>query len=125
MNAIAGEITLDDAALAELQASFGGELVRPGDPAYEERRRIWNGSINRFPALLARCSGVADVIAAVRFARDTGLEAAVRGGGHSFPGHSVCDAGLVMPQKSTYFYPKIASGLVLNPLDPAEPVDTV
>jgi len=96
MNAIAGEITLDDAALAELQASFGGELVRPGDPAYEERRRIWNGSINRFPALLARCSGVADVIAAVRFARDTGLEAAVRGGGHSFPGHSACDDGIVI-----------------------------
>jgi FAD/FMN-containing dehydrogenase len=93
---VAGEIALDPAALAELEASFGGGLVKPADPAYQEHRRIWNGSIDRFPALIARCAGVADVMAALRFARDTGLRVAVRGGGHSFPGLSVCDGGLVI-----------------------------
>jgi FAD/FMN-containing dehydrogenase len=71
-------------------------VVRPDDPTYDEHRRIWNGSIDRFPALIARCAGVADVIAAVRFGRDTGLTVAVRSGGHSFPGQSVVDGGLVI-----------------------------
>jgi FAD/FMN-containing dehydrogenase len=93
---IAGEVKLDRAALDELEASFGGQLVRPGDPAYDEHRMIWNASIDRSPALIARCSGVADVIAAVRFARETGLVVAVRGGGHSFPGQSTCDGGIVI-----------------------------
>jgi FAD/FMN-containing dehydrogenase len=93
---IGSEIELDRAALDELEASFGGQLVRPGDPAYDEHRSIWNASIDRSPALIARCSGVADVIAAVKFARETGLVAAVRGGGHSFPGQSTCDGGIVI-----------------------------
>src|SRR5207342_1556217 len=80
----------------ELEAAFGGELIRPEDAAYDERRRVWNGSIDRSPALIARCAGVADVRAAVRFARARGLLVAVRGGGHSFPGLSVCDGGLVI-----------------------------
>jgi hypothetical protein len=96
MNAITADIELDRTALRILRASFRGELVRPGDPAYDEHRRVWNGSIDRYPALIARCSGVADVVAIVQFARDTGLEVAVRGGGHSFPGLSVCDGGLVI-----------------------------
>ena len=82
--------------IAGLQDGFRGELLRPQDPAYEDARKVWNGSINRFPALIARCAGVADVIAAVRFARDTGLLVAVRGGGHSYPGLSVCDGGIVI-----------------------------
>src|SRR5205085_5464073 len=77
-------------------ASFTGELVSPGDPSYDEHRRVWNGSIDRFPALIARCGGVADVVAAVRFATGTGLPVAVRGGGHSLPGLSVCDDGIVI-----------------------------
>ena len=56
---------LDEAALRELEASFGGRLVAPQDPSYDEDRKVWNGSIDRRPALIARCSGVADVIAAV------------------------------------------------------------
>jgi FAD/FMN-containing dehydrogenase len=96
MTAIGTEAALDDSAFAEFRASFGGQLVRPADPGYEQHRRIWNGSIDRSPALIARCAGVADVIHAVRFAREHGLTVAVRSGGHSFPGHSVCDGGLVI-----------------------------
>jgi len=90
------DITLDADALRELAGSFRGELIRPDDPAYDEHRRVWNGSIDRFPALIVRCRGASDVVAAVRFARDSGLPVAVRGGGHSFPGLSVCDGGIVI-----------------------------
>src|SRR5215204_2989499 len=82
--------------IAGLQEGFRGELLRSQDPGYEDARKVWNGSITRFPALIARCAGVADVIAAVKFAKDTGLLVAVRGGGHSYPGLSVCDGGLVI-----------------------------
>src|SRR5215208_2660830 len=82
--------------IAGLQEGFRGELVRPQDPGYEDARKVWNGSITRFPALIARCAGVADVIAAVKFAKDNGLLVAVRGGGHSYPGLSVCEGGLVI-----------------------------
>src|SRR5213596_1435645 len=96
MTAIASTIELDPAAVNELERSFRGHVLRPVDPSYDEHRRVWNGSISRFPALIARCAGVADVRAAVRFARQTGLPAAVRSGGHSFPGLSVCDDGIVI-----------------------------
>ena len=82
--------------VAGLQDGFRGELLRPQDSGYEDARRVWNGSITRFPALIGRCAGVADVIAAVKFAKDNGLLVAVRGGGHSYPGLSVCDGGLVI-----------------------------
>jgi hypothetical protein len=88
--------SVDEAALRELQGAFLGQLVRPGDPTYDEYRKVWNGSVDRRPALIARCARATDVIAAVRFARRTGLPAAVRGGGHSFPGLSVCDGGIVI-----------------------------
>src|SRR6266498_5985096 len=96
MTTIQTEPGLDDAAFNELAASFRGPLVRPSDPTYDWDRNIWNGSIDRHPALIARCAGVADVMAAVRFARRTGLRVAVRGGGHSFPGQSTCDGGIVI-----------------------------
>jgi FAD/FMN-containing dehydrogenase len=96
MSTIASEVGLDQAAFGGLDESFGGQLVRPDDPSYDEHRRVWNGSIDRSPALVARCSGVADVIAAVKFAREAGLPVAVRSGGHSFPGASVCDGGIVI-----------------------------
>src|SRR5688500_4368565 len=88
--------TLDAAAFAQLESAFSGELIRPGDPTYNEHRRIWNGAIDRYPALIGRCREVSDVIAAVEFGRETGLPVAVRGGGHSFPGMSVVDDGLVI-----------------------------
>jgi FAD/FMN-containing dehydrogenase len=88
--------TIDAGAASELEHGFRGELVRPDDATYDQHRAVWNGSIDRHPALIARCAGVADVIAAVNFARDTGALVAVRSGGHSFPGLSVCDDGLVI-----------------------------
>jgi FAD binding domain-containing protein/berberine-like enzyme len=94
--AVATGVSLDDGAVAELGRSFRGTLVRPGDPAYDASRKVWNGSIDRSPALIARCAGVADVIAAVRLARRTGVDVAIRGGGHSFPGLSVADGALVV-----------------------------
>ena len=89
-------IRLDQRAVAELGTTLRGELVGPADRGYETHRRVWNGSIDRHPALIVRCAGVADVIDAVRFARRVGLPVAVRSGGHSFPGLSVCDDGLVI-----------------------------
>lgn len=89
-------VRLDPHAVEEFETALRGALIRPEDGSYDERRRVWNGSIDRYPALIARCAGVADVIAAVRFARTHELFVAVRGGGHSFPGHSVCDGGLVI-----------------------------
>jgi FAD/FMN-containing dehydrogenase len=79
-----------------LRARFRGALVRPGEEGYDDARRIWNGAIDRRPALIARCVGVDDVVAAVRFARERELLVSVRGGGHSIAGHSVCDGGLMI-----------------------------
>jgi hypothetical protein len=123
--AIATETKLDKTAVSELETSFRGQLVRPDDPSYDDHRRIWNGSISRFPALIARCTGVADVITAVRFARRTGLEVAVRGGGHSFPGLSVADGALVVdlgPMKGIRVDPeartaRAQAGVLLGELD--------
>jgi FAD/FMN-containing dehydrogenase len=86
----------DNGALSELEASFAGELVSPDDATYDRLRAVWNGSIDRHPALIARCNRASDVSAAVTFARQTGLPLAVKGGGHSFPGQSVCDDGIVV-----------------------------
>ena len=80
----------------ELGRSFRGELLLPTSPGYEGARRIWNGAIDRHPACIARCIGVADVVAAVRFARNHDLEIAIRGGGHNVAGTAVCDDGVVI-----------------------------
>jgi FAD/FMN-containing dehydrogenase len=80
----------------QLGESFRGELLLPSSPGYEAARRIWNGAIDRRPACIARCRGVADVVAAVRFARERELEIAVRGGGHNVAGTAVCDDGVVV-----------------------------
>ncbi len=75
---------------------FAGAVLQPHDAGYDVARRLYNRAIDRRPALIARCTGVADVIAAVRHARRARLPVAVYGGGHSFAGHSVCDDGLVV-----------------------------
>jgi FAD binding domain/Berberine and berberine like len=89
-------VHIETNAIDELRANFLGELLLPGDLRYDEARSIWNGRIDRRPALIARCVGAADVVAAVRFARDRELPAAVRGGGHAVAGHALCDDGLVI-----------------------------
>src|SRR5215218_8643145 len=73
------------------EAAFRGQVVRPEDPDYDLHRKIWNGSFDRHPAVIVRCAGVSDVIAAVKFGGASGLPVAVRSGGHSFPGLSVAD----------------------------------
>jgi FAD/FMN-containing dehydrogenase len=91
------EVIVDDAAIEALRGGgFRGELLRPSDDEYDSARRVFNGMIDRRPSLIARCSGTADVIAAVRFARERDLLAAVRGGGHGVAGFAVCDGGIVI-----------------------------
>ncbi len=90
------DTTLDEAAVAELKAHFRSALLRPGDAGYDAARSIWNGMIDKRPGLIARCTGSADVIAAVNFARIHRLLLAVRGGGHNVAGNALCDGGLVI-----------------------------
>src|SRR3989304_1713536 len=87
---------IDDAALADLKARVRGELIRPGDPGYDEARLVWNGMIDRRPGLIPRCSGPADAIQAVNFARVNNVLVSVRGGGHNAAGNAVCDGGIVI-----------------------------
>jgi FAD/FMN-containing dehydrogenase len=82
--------------LERLRERFTGRLITPGDAAYDRARRVWNATTDRHPALVARCATAADVAAALRFARDQELPVAVRGGGHSYPGFSTCDDGVVI-----------------------------
>ncbi len=86
---------LADAAIQQLKKDLLGELVRPDDSAYDTARKVWNGMIDKRPALIVRCLGTSDVIAGVRFAREHGLAAAVRGGGHNIAGKCVCDDGVL------------------------------
>jgi hypothetical protein len=87
---------IDGRAVEALRARFRGALLRPGEEGYDEARRVWNGAIDRRPALIARCAGADDVVAAVRFARERDLLVAVRGGGHAVAGHAVCDGGMMI-----------------------------
>jgi FAD/FMN-containing dehydrogenase len=75
---------------------FGGDLVRPGDAAYDDARAIFNGMIDRRPALIAQCATTGDVVAAIEYARAKGLEIAVRGGGHGVAGRALVDGGIVI-----------------------------
>ncbi len=115
-------------ALTELrQGGFTGPVIFHASPDYEQHRRVWNGAIDLRPALIARCRNTDDAVAALRFARARGLELAVRGGGHSFPGHSTCDGGLVIdlglmkriaidPQRRRA---RVQPGVLLSELDQA------
>ncbi|HXH23249.1 MAG TPA: FAD-binding oxidoreductase [Dehalococcoidia bacterium] len=86
----------DSAAIERLRASHRGPVLAPAEPGYEEARKVWNGMIDRRPGIIAQATGVADVVAAVNFAREQGLNVAVRGGGHSAAGNGVCDDNLVV-----------------------------
>jgi FAD binding domain/Berberine and berberine like len=113
--------------LKALPGSFRGELIRPGDPSYDEQRKVWNGSIDRSPAAIARCATAQEVVDAVELARESGLPTAVSAGGHSFPGLSTCDEGLVIdlskmkrievdPEERTA---RVEAGVLLGELDAA------
>ncbi|UCE25412.1 MAG: FAD-binding oxidoreductase, partial [Candidatus Zixiibacteriota bacterium] len=91
-----GQASIEASQLEQLGASFRGDLLNSADTGYDEARTIWNAMIDRRPALIARCTGVADVLAAVNFARENGLLTAIRSGGHNVAGNSVCDDGLVI-----------------------------
>jgi FAD/FMN-containing dehydrogenase len=90
------EIELEKAAIRELAEQLNGPLLMPGDTQYDYARRVWNGMHDRHPALIARCANSDDVRHAVTFARERDLLLSVRGGGHSWPGKSVCDGGLMI-----------------------------
>ena len=95
--------------VAELSSTFSGHLLRPTDVGYEEARRVHNGLVDKRPALVARCHGVADVVDAVNLTRKLGLEVAVRGGGHNVAGRATIDGGLVIdltPMKGICVGPK-------------------
>src|SRR2546423_1865461 len=88
--------TLDSGSLEKLRGGFRGRLIQPGDDEYDSGRIGWNAIADRHPALLARCTRVEDVVAAVGFAREHDFVIAVRGGGHSVAGFSTCDGGVVI-----------------------------
>ena len=87
---------VDDGRVAEFAAGLAGRVIRPADADYDTARSIWNAAIDRHPGLIVRCLGTADVIRAVKFARDNDILVAVRGGGHNVAGRALCDDGLVI-----------------------------
>lgn len=87
---------LSTGKIEELKSGFKGEIILPGDGAYEGARKIWNAMIDKRPAIIARCATTSDVILGVNFARDNGLLLAVRGGGHNIAGKAMCDGGIVI-----------------------------
>lgn len=119
------QIVVPRGAVAELRSGLRGALLLQGDAGYDNARHIWNGAFDRHPALIARCEGASDVIQAVNFARQHELLVAVRGGGHSLSGQSVCDAGLMIdlsPMKSVQVDPvarlaRVEPGVALGQFD--------
>src|SRR5205823_14188910 len=90
------ETALETDALMELRGEFRGEIVEPGDTAYDERRGVFNGMFDRRPRVILRPAGAADVIRGIGLARMSGLPLAIRNGGHSVAGFSSVDAGIVI-----------------------------
>jgi FAD/FMN-containing dehydrogenase len=87
---------LNEAAFRDFRRAFAGQVLTPTDAGYEEARQVWNGAIDRRPALIARCTSVNEVVQAVAFARANNVLIAVRGGGHNVAGTAVCDGGIVI-----------------------------
>jgi FAD/FMN-containing dehydrogenase len=100
---VATTTSLDNVALQQFGAALCGPLLEQGDGGYDAARGVWNAMVDRWPALIARCHGAADVTASTNFARQQGLPVSVRGGGHNASGNAVCDAGSMIdlwPMKS-------------------------
>lgn len=108
-----------------LESAFSGQLFRPGDPGYDQARQIWNAGIDKHPAVIARCSGIADIVAAVNFAQENNLLTAIRGGGHNVAGRALCDGGIVIDlsrMRSVHVNPanrtvRVQGGATLGDLD--------
>ena len=82
--------------LEELRSAVGGNVLVPVDETYDDARAVWNGMIDRRPAVIVGCCGADDVIAGVAFAGEQQLTVAIRGGGHNVAGHAVCDDGVMI-----------------------------
>ena len=91
-----GAIVIKASDLADFRAQQRGAVLTRASDGYDAARRVWNGAFDRHPAVIARCSSTADVIGAVQFAASQDLLVAVRGGGHSLPGYSVCEGGIMI-----------------------------
>jgi FAD/FMN-containing dehydrogenase len=119
------QLQLTEADLADLSAGLRGELLRAGDPSYDQARRLWNPAFDRKPALIVRCVGAADVTRAVSFAASHSLLTSVHGGGHSLSGQSACDGGImidVSPMRAVEVDPvarraRVQAGALLGHLD--------
>ena len=119
------ENAIDDTEVDGIATRLEGDVLTAEDPGYDEARAVWNGMIDRRPELIVRCAEADDVTLAVGFARDRGLEVAVRGAGHHIAGHSVCEGGLVIdlsPMKAVEVDPKrrtarVGSGATLADMD--------
>src|SRR4029077_17034249 len=96
MDELGVEAQLDAEVVAGLTEGVRGPVLRPDDPGYDEARAIWNALIDRRPALIVQCSGAADVVDAVNFARDQGLVLSIKAGGHNVAGNAVNDGGIVL-----------------------------
>jgi FAD/FMN-containing dehydrogenase len=90
------DVVIDDEAILALAGAFRGEIIRPGDAGYDTGRKVWNGMVDRYPALILRALDTADVVTAVNFVRENDLLVAVRGGGHNVAGTAVVDGGVVI-----------------------------
>jgi len=117
-------VTIDQRELVDLASEFRGDVIQPGEFGYDDHRVIWNGSVDRHPAVILRCASVQDVRNAVGFARRSQMTVAVRGGGHSFPGHSTCDGVLIdlSPMRGMRIDPirrtaRAQAGVLLGELD--------
>ena len=91
-----GSIALGSDTIAAFRQTLRGNLCVAGEAGYDEARTIWNAMIDRHPGAVVRCRGAADIVRAVRFAREHGLLLAVRGGGHNIAGNAVCEGGLLI-----------------------------
>src|SRR5262245_6299739 len=82
--------------IQELKNSITGQIVLPGDAAYDEARKIWNATIDKHPGAIVRCATTSDVVQTLNFARNSGLVLSIRGGGHNIAGNALCDDGVVI-----------------------------
>ncbi|HUZ45438.1 MAG TPA: FAD-binding oxidoreductase [Terriglobia bacterium] len=118
---------MNSGAVEKLRTKLRGEIIQPGDPAYDSARKVYNGMIDKRPQIIVQCMDVADVMAAVEFGRESNLLTAIRGGGHSAGGMSICDDGLVIDlsrMKNVHVDPKaktvrVAAGCVWGDVDHA------